>query len=165
MSRDSLWSLYLTPEQKIRVVRGLRRRTRTMCVRCREMRRAPRNRVVHTPRRTLAQRCRWAACRVAPCWKRVIIPIGTETREGERNERHPRRGRHRRGATARRRPDGLYLFMLEDYPYMMTSAQVAEFTCATSQEVRRLLARGELQGLPRRQEVARTEARPAELPV
>ena len=43
-------------------------------------------------------------------------------------------------------PDGLYLFMLEDYPYMMTSAQVAEFTCATSQEVRRLLARGELKG-------------------
>lgn len=42
--------------------------------------------------------------------------------------------------------DGLYLFMLEDYPYMMTSAQVAEFTCATSQEVRRLLARGELKG-------------------
>ena len=33
-------------------------------------------------------------------------------------------------------PDGLYLFMLEDYPYMMTSAQVAEFTCATSQGCR-----------------------------
>ena len=29
-------------------------------------------------------------------------------------------------------PDGLYLFMLEDYPYMMTSAQVAEFTCSFS---------------------------------
>lgn len=43
-------------------------------------------------------------------------------------------------------PDGLYLFMLEGYPYMMTSAQVAEFTCATSQEVRRLLVRGELKG-------------------
>lgn len=43
-------------------------------------------------------------------------------------------------------PDGLYLFVLERYPYMMTSAQVAEFTCATSQEVRRLLARGELKG-------------------
>ena len=25
-------------------------------------------------------------------------------------------------------PDGLYLFMLEDYPYMMTSAQVAELS-------------------------------------
>ena len=35
-------------------------------------------------------------------------------------------------------PDGLYLFALERYPYMMTSAQVAEF--------RRLLARGELKG-------------------
>ena len=43
-------------------------------------------------------------------------------------------------------PDGLYLFMLEDYPYMMTSAQVAGFACVTSQEVRRLLTRGELKG-------------------
>lgn len=43
-------------------------------------------------------------------------------------------------------PDGLYLFALEGYPYMMTTAQVAEFTHATSQEVRRLLARGALKG-------------------
>lgn len=43
-------------------------------------------------------------------------------------------------------PDGLYLFALEGYPYMMTTAQVAEFTHATSQEVCRLLARGALKG-------------------
>lgn len=43
-------------------------------------------------------------------------------------------------------PDGLYLFMLEDYPYMMTPDQVAAFTGATSQEVRKLLGRGEMQG-------------------
>ena len=43
-------------------------------------------------------------------------------------------------------PDGLYLFMLEGYPYMMTPDQVAAFTGATSQEVRKLLGRGEMQG-------------------
>ncbi|RDB64322.1 DNA-binding protein [Gordonibacter sp. 28C] len=43
-------------------------------------------------------------------------------------------------------PDGLYLFMLEDYPYMMTPDQVAAFTGATGQEIRKLLGRGELQG-------------------
>ncbi len=36
--------------------------------------------------------------------------------------------------------------MLEDYPYMMTPDQVAAFTGATSQEVRKLLGRGEMQG-------------------
>ena len=34
-------------------------------------------------------------------------------------------------------PDGLYLFMLEDYPYMMTPDHVAAFTGTTSQEIRR----------------------------
>lgn len=43
-------------------------------------------------------------------------------------------------------PDGLYLFMLEDYPYMMTPDHVAAFTGATSQEIRKLLCRGEMQG-------------------
>lgn len=43
-------------------------------------------------------------------------------------------------------PDGLYLFMLSDYPYMMTPDHVAAFTGATSQEVRKLLGRGEMQG-------------------
>lgn len=43
-------------------------------------------------------------------------------------------------------PDGLYLFMLEDYPYMMTPDQVAAFTGTTGQEIRKLLGRGELQG-------------------
>ena len=43
-------------------------------------------------------------------------------------------------------PDGLYLFMLEGYPYMMTPDQVATFTGATGQEIRKLLGRGELQG-------------------
>ena len=43
-------------------------------------------------------------------------------------------------------PDGLYLFMLKGYPYMMTSDQVAEFTGTTSQEIRRILNRGEMQG-------------------
>lgn len=43
-------------------------------------------------------------------------------------------------------PDVLYLFMLEGYPYMMTPDQVAAFTGATSQEVRKLLGRGEMQG-------------------
>ena len=43
-------------------------------------------------------------------------------------------------------PDGLYLFMLEDYPYMMTPDHVAAFTGTTSQEIRKLLGRGEMQG-------------------
>ena len=43
-------------------------------------------------------------------------------------------------------PAGLYLVALERYPYMLTTAQVAECTPATSQEVRRLLARGALKG-------------------
>lgn len=43
-------------------------------------------------------------------------------------------------------PEGLYLFMLEGYPYMMTPDQVAAFTGATSQEIRKLLARGEIKG-------------------
>lgn len=43
-------------------------------------------------------------------------------------------------------PDGLYLFMLETYPYMMTPEQIAEFTGTTSQEIRRILNRGEMQG-------------------
>ena len=36
-------------------------------------------------------------------------------------------------------PDGLYLFMLEPYPYMMTPDQVADFTGSTGQEIRKLL--------------------------
>ena len=43
-------------------------------------------------------------------------------------------------------PDGLYLFMLENYPYMMTPDHVAAFTGTTSQEIRKLLGRGEMQG-------------------
>lgn len=43
-------------------------------------------------------------------------------------------------------PDGLYLFMLRDYPYMMTPKHVAEFTGTSGQEVRRVLGRGELRG-------------------
>lgn len=43
-------------------------------------------------------------------------------------------------------PDGLYLFMLEQYPYMMTPDNVAAFTGTTSQEIRKLLGRGEMQG-------------------
>ena len=39
-------------------------------------------------------------------------------------------------------PDGLYLFMLEDYPYMMTPDHVAAFSGTTSQ----LLGRGDMQG-------------------
>ena len=37
-------------------------------------------------------------------------------------------------------PDGLYLFMLRDYPYMMTPKHVAEFTGTSGQEGRRGLA-------------------------
>lgn len=43
-------------------------------------------------------------------------------------------------------PDGLYLFMLEDYLYMMTPDHVAAFTGTTSQEIRKLLCRGDMQG-------------------
>ena len=43
-------------------------------------------------------------------------------------------------------PVGLYLFMLKDYPYMMTPDNVATFTGTTGQEIRKLLNRGELQG-------------------
>lgn len=43
-------------------------------------------------------------------------------------------------------PDGLYLFMLDEYPYMMTPDNVAAFTGTTSQEIRKLLCRGEMQG-------------------
>lgn len=43
-------------------------------------------------------------------------------------------------------PDGLYLFMLRDYPYMMTPDNVAAFTGTTGQEIRKLLNRGEMQG-------------------
>ncbi len=43
-------------------------------------------------------------------------------------------------------PDGLYLFMLEQYPYMMTPDHVAAFTGTTGQEIRRLLNKGEMQG-------------------
>ena len=77
---------------------------------------------LHIPSHAAAQWCGRVAGGVAPHRKRAIISTVTETREGERNERHPRRGRRRH------------------------AAQVAEFTCATSQEVRRLLARGELKG-------------------
>lgn len=42
--------------------------------------------------------------------------------------------------------DGLYLFMLQDYPYMMTPDHVAAFTGTTSQEIRKLLCRGDMQG-------------------
>ena len=43
-------------------------------------------------------------------------------------------------------PDGLYLFMLGEYPYMMTPDHVAAFTGTTSQEIRKLLCRGDIQG-------------------
>lgn len=43
-------------------------------------------------------------------------------------------------------PDGLYLFMLEQYPYMMTPDNVAAFTGTTGQEIRKLLNKGEMQG-------------------
>lgn len=43
-------------------------------------------------------------------------------------------------------PDGLYLFMLEPYPYMMTPDQIAAFTGTTGQEIRKLLNKGEIQG-------------------
>lgn len=42
--------------------------------------------------------------------------------------------------------DGLYLFMLEQYPYMMTPDNVAAFTGTTGQEIRKLLNKGEMQG-------------------
>ena len=43
-------------------------------------------------------------------------------------------------------PDGLYLFALEKYPYMMTPDQVAEFTGTSSQGVRKVLSRGDMSG-------------------
>ena len=43
-------------------------------------------------------------------------------------------------------PDGLYLFMLEQYPYMTTPDNVAAFTSTTGQEIRKLPGRGEMQG-------------------
>ncbi len=43
-------------------------------------------------------------------------------------------------------PDGLYLFMLEQYPYMTTPDNVAAFAGTTGQEIRKLLGRGEMQG-------------------
>ena len=39
-------------------------------------------------------------------------------------------------------PDGLYLFMLEQYPYMMTPDNVPAFTGTTGQEIRKLLNKG-----------------------
>ena len=41
-------------------------------------------------------------------------------------------------------PEGLYLFMLEDYPYMMSVEQVAAFTGTTPQVIRHILIRGEM---------------------
>ena len=43
-------------------------------------------------------------------------------------------------------PDGLYLFILEDYSYMMTPDNMAAFTGTTGQEIHKLLNRGEMQG-------------------
>lgn len=43
-------------------------------------------------------------------------------------------------------PDGFYLFMLRDYPCMMTPKHVAEFTRTSGQEMRRMLGCGELRG-------------------
>lgn len=43
-------------------------------------------------------------------------------------------------------PDGLYLFTLEQYPYMMTPDHVAAFTGTTGQEIRKLLNKDEMQG-------------------
>ena len=43
-------------------------------------------------------------------------------------------------------PDGLCLFMLEDCPCMMTPDHVAAFTGTTSQEIRKLLCRGDMRG-------------------
>ena len=43
-------------------------------------------------------------------------------------------------------PDGLYLFMLEQYPYMTTPDNVAAFTGTTGQEIRKLLNKGEQHG-------------------
>ena len=61
-------------------------------------------------------------------------------------------------------PDGLYLFMLKDYPYMMTPDNVAAFTGTTGQEIRKLLNRGDT-GMPHRRPLARSEARASELPL
>ena len=62
-------------------------------------------------------------------------------------------------------PDGLYLFMLEEYPYMMTPDHVAAFTGTTSQEIRKLLGRGEMQGCRIGIRCARAEAGTAQLPL
>ena len=43
-------------------------------------------------------------------------------------------------------PGGLYLFMLEQYPYMMAPDNVAAFTGTTGQEIRKLLNKGEQHG-------------------
>ncbi len=43
-------------------------------------------------------------------------------------------------------PGGLCLFMLRDYPYMMTPDNVAAFTGTIGQEIRKLLNWGEMQG-------------------
>lgn len=95
MSRIASDRLYLNSEQRSWEKGSAAPNANNVCTLSRNEARAEKP-VVHTPRRALAQRCRWAACRVAPRQKPAIIPIGTETREGERNERHPRRGRHRR---------------------------------------------------------------------
>lgn len=62
-------------------------------------------------------------------------------------------------------PDGLYLFMLEDYPYMMTPDHVAAFTGTTSQEIRKLLCRRGHAGLPHRYPLVHPEAGLAKLPL
>ena len=164
MSRIAFNRLYLNSEQKSWEKGSAAPNTNNVCTLSRNEARAEKP-VVHTPRRTLAQRCRWAACRVAPRWKRVIIPIGTETREGERNERHPRRGRHRRGAAARSRPGRplpLHAGGLPVHDDLRPGRGVHlrhQPGGAPPPRPRRA------EGLPRGQEVACAEARPAELPV
>ena len=41
-------------------------------------------------------------------------------------------------------PDRLHLFMSGEYLYMMTPGHVATFTDKTSQEIRKLLCRGDM---------------------
>lgn len=43
-------------------------------------------------------------------------------------------------------PDGLFLFALEPYPYMMTPDQISDFTGLSSQGVRKLLSKGDMKG-------------------
>lgn len=43
-------------------------------------------------------------------------------------------------------PEGLYLFMLKDYPYMMSVEEVSRFTGTTPQVIRHILLRGEMKG-------------------